>query len=324
MYSGFPAVFRGIVLVALGALPFIGGSLYASSEPHEPRMTDQSMDPMAPRGFDLQGHRGARGLAPENTMAAFRKALELGVPTLEMDVVVTKDSQVVVSHDPWMSSTICSLPSGEPIPPSEGRQYRIYEMTYDEVKQFDCGTRGHPDFPEQEAMAAHKPLLRDVIQMAETYMAQEERPPVFYNIETKSLPASDGTFHPPPEAFAQLVYDVVVETSVQVRTTLQSFDVRTLQVAEQEDWPVRLALLVGAGDDEGLRENLDRLGFRPDIYSPDHRLVDRKLVIQAHGWGMKVIPWTVNDPATMRRLQELGVDGLITDYPNRAQFLIEE
>ena len=324
MSSGLTTVLRGLALITLGISPWIGAFFTASPEPIQSPMTTQTTDPIAPSGFDVQGHRGARGLMPENTMAAFRKALELGMTTLELDVVITKDEQVVVSHEPWMSSTICSLPSGDPIPPSKGRKYRIYDMTYAAVKQFDCGSRGHPRFPEQEAMAAHKPLLRDVIEMAETYMAQEQRPPVFYNIETKSLPSSDGTFHPGPETFAQLVYSVLGEAGVQVRTTLQSFDVRTLQVAEKEDWPVRLALLVSRGDDDGVQANLDRLGFRPDIYSPDYRLVDRQMVLRAHGWGMKVLPWTVNDPDTMRRLKEMGIDGLITDYPNRAQFLIED
>lgn len=280
--------------------------------------------PDQPEGFDLQGHRGARGLAPENTWPAFERALELGVTTLEMDVVISKDGEVVVSHEPWMSSTICSLPSGEPIPSGQGRNHRIFEMTYEEVQQYDCGQRRHPDFPEQQTQPAHKPLLRDVIQQAETYMAQHRTKPVFYNIETKSQPGFDGRFHPEPKRFAQLVYDVVAEMNVAARTTLQSFDVRTLQVAEENGWPVRLALLIGRGDDEGLNQNIERLGFRPDVYSPEYRLVDEELLIKAHGWGMDVIPWTVNDTTDMRRLQEMGADGLITDYPNRAQFLLDD
>lgn len=305
------------LVAAMSASPFSGDSPAA-------RSSDATDGPLSPDGFDLQGHRGARGLMPENTIPAFRKALELGVTTLELDVAISKDDRVVVSHEPWMSSTICSLPSGEPIPTSQGRNYRIFEMTYEEIQQFDCGTRRHPNFPEQQTMEAHKPLLRDVIEMAETYMAEHQRAPVFYNIETKSLPGFDDRFHPGPKRFAQLVYDVVAEMNVTTRTTLQSFDMRTLQVAEEEGWPVRLALLIGQGEDEGLNQNIERLGFRPDIYSPDHRLVDQRMIIRAHGWGMDVIPWTVNDTSEMRRLHEMGVDGLITDYPNRGQFLVEQ
>lgn len=294
-----------------------------SSHSSESDSPAQSAEPLRPEGFDLQGHRGARGLAPENTWPAFKRALELGATTLEMDVVISKDDQVVVSHEPWISSTICSLPSGEPVSPRKARSYRMYDMTYDEIKKFDCGQRRHPNFPEQEVQSTSKPLLRDVIKQAETYMAQHRSKPVFYNIETKSRPSSDGQFHPGPERFAQLVYDVISEMNVTTRTTLQSFDVRTLQVAEEKGWPVRLSLLVGRGDDRGINQNIERLGFRPDIYSPDYRLVNEELLIRAHGWGMDVIPWTVNDTTDMERLKKMGVDGLITDYPNRAQFLLD-
>ncbi len=319
-------MYRLLCIVALAGIVSLGAAMSSTSPsdvspPNPPPPPDE---PAQPEGFDLQGHRGARGLMPENTLPAFRKALELGVTTLELDAVISKNGEVVVSHEPWMSSTICSLPSGEPIPSSQGRNYPIFKMTYEEIQQFDCGSRRHPSFPEQEPQPAAKPLLRDVIEMAETFMAKHQRAPVFYNIETKSLPGFDGRFHPGPERFAQLVYDVVAEMNVTTRTTLQSFDVRTLQVAEDEGWPVRLALLIGTGDDDGLNENIKRLGFRPDIYSPNYRLVDQDLIIRAHGWGMDVIPWTVNDTSEMRRLREMGVDGLITDYPNRGQFLVEQ
>lgn len=289
-----------------------------------PENPDPPDEPLRPEGFDLQGHRGARGLMPENTIPAFRKALELGVTTLELDVVISKDNKVVVSHEPWMSSTICTLPSGEPVPEAKAQNYRIYGMMYSVVQQFDCGSRTHPEFPEQQTMEVHKPLLRDVIEMAETYMAEHRSAPVFYNIETKSRPEWDGEFHPEPEQFARLVYDVVSEMNVSARTTLQSFDVRTLQVAKDEGWPVRIALLVSQQGDEGISENIDRLGFRPDIYSPDYHLVDEDLIIKARGWGVDIIPWTVNYPNEMRKLKEMGVDGLITDYPNRGQFLVEQ
>lgn len=298
----------------------------STSSPHRAESASPSEASKAlvrPDGFDLQGHRGARGLMPENTIPAFRRALEVGVTTLEMDVVISADSQVVVSHDPWMSSTICSLPSGRPVPAGRGRDYRIFEMTYDEVKQFDCGSRGHPRFPRQKKVAARKPLLREVIQRAEAYTAKHDRPPVFYNIETKAQPEWDGTFHPDPETFTRLLVDVLVETDVVGRVIIQSFGVRTLQVAREMDEPMRLALLVARGEDRGIEENLQTLGFTPDIYSPDYHLVDAALIEQAHKRGMAVIPWTVNSLEEMRRLQRLGVDGLITDYPDVGVQLLE-
>ncbi|MFQ5572128.1 MAG: glycerophosphodiester phosphodiesterase family protein, partial [Rhodothermales bacterium] len=273
--------------------------------------------------FDLQGHRGARGLRPENTIPAFLHALELGVTTLEMDVVIAKDGTVVVSHEPWFSGTICSLPSGEPVPIDRHKEYRIFEMTYDEVARFDCGSRGHFRFPRQQRMKAAKPRLRDVIEAAETYVRKHRRPPVQYNIETKSRPEWDGVFHPDPVTFTLGLYDVLLQTGVKDRTTLQSFDVRTLQAARRADQAWRLALLVDAENDLGLAANIETLGFTPHIYSPHYRLVDEALLREAHTHSMLVIPWTVNTLEEMQRLKALGVDGLITDYPDIGVTLLE-
>ena len=275
-----------------------------------------------PDGFDLQGHRGARGLAPENTIPAFRRALEIGATTLEMDVVISKDGQVVVSHEPWMSHQICSLPSGEPISEAEARGHNLYRMPYAEIEQYDCGQRQHPDFPQQETQPAVKPLLRDVIAMAESYAAENDRSPVFYNIEIKSRPDWDGEFHPEPEAFARRVLNTVHEGGVAACTTIQSFDERALRAARRlrsdrtDDAAVRLALLVMQGTADTLPDQLDALGFTPAIYSPAYASVDAALLRAAHDRGLRVVPWTVNEREDMRRLIRLGVDGLITDYPD--------
>ena len=281
-----------------------------------------SGEPPTPEGIDLQGHRGARGLAPENTIPAFRRALEIGVTTLEMDVAISGDGKVVVSHEPWMAHEICSLPSGEPVPEDEEREHNLYRMPYAEIEQYDCGRRRHPDFPRQETQPAVKPLLRDVIATAETYVADHDRPPVFYNVEIKSRPDGDETFHPPPETFARRVLDVVHERGVASRTTIQSFDPRALRATNRlraernAEEAVRLALLVGRGADGSLPDQLEQLGFIPAIYSPDHRLVDAQLLEAVDERGLRVVPWTVNERDEMRRLIRLGVDGLITDYPD--------
>ena len=271
----------------------------------------------------MQGHRGARGLLPENTVPAFLKAVDLGVTTLEMDVVVTQDAQVVVSHEPWFSGVTCSLPSGEPVPAEEERAHRIYAMTYEETTRYDCGRRGHPHFPRQQPQPATKPLLRDVFAAAEAHARSLGRTPLYYNIETKSTPDGDGVFHPDPETFTRLVYDVVAAAGVTARTILQSFDVRTLQSARRLDPGWRLSLLVAAQTDCGLEANLELLGFVPEIYSPDYRLVDAALVEAAHARAMRVLPWTVNTLDEMRHLKALGVDGLITDYPDLGVCLLE-
>ena len=274
-----------------------------------------------PSRFDVQGHRGARGLLPENTIPAFLRALELGVTTLEMDAVIAKDSTVVVSHEPWMSGVICKRPDGKWV--INAKKHNIFAMTYDEVAQYDCGTRINPRFPRQQKQKVAKPRLIDVIEAAESYAREHGLSPVQYNIETKARPDWDGTFTPDPETFTRLLYDVLVETGIKDRAILQSFDVRTLRVGRRLDPSWRLALLISSDYNAGLAANLDTLGFTPAIYSPDYRLVDADLIREAHERGMQIIPWTVNTLKEMQRLKALGVDGLITDYPDIGVALLD-
>ena len=265
--------------------------------------------------FDIQGHRGARGLLPENSTAGFLLAVDLGVTTLEIDVVVSGDSTVVVSHEPWMSETICSDATGRAI--TDGRSHNIFRLSYEAVAQYDCGSRGHPDFPRQEKQPAVKPRLVDVINAVEKYTAEHGIEPLQYNIEIKSRPEWDGVFTPAPPVFAQLVHDAVTATGIMDRVTVQSFDIRSLQAAHRTRARWKLALLVASDTD--LASILARLGFTPEVYSPYFRLVDESTVRAAHARGMRIVPWTVNEVSDMKRLKALGVDGLITDYPDLAR-----
>ncbi len=264
---------------------------------------------------DIQGHRGARGLMPENTIPAFLKALELGVNTLELDVAVSKDKQVVVSHEPWFSHEICLKQDGTPITEEEEKSFNLFQMNYNEIYRYDCGSKPHPRFPEQQKIQVHKPLLSEVIEAAEAYVQQHKLAPVHYNIEIKSSPEGDGLYHPTPELFTDLVMQVVQTKGIFARTNLQSFDVRPLQVAHTKYPNMVLALLVE--NEDGYKENIARLGFTPPIYSPYYKLVDQALMDWARKEDIKVIPWTVNDPGDAKKLIELGVDGIITDYPDR-------
>ena len=277
----------------------------------------------SPMSLDIQGHRGARGLLPENTIPGFLHALELGVTTLEMDVVISKDGQVVLSHEPWFSHEICTQPDGSPISEGEDEMHNLYELTYEEIKQYDCGQMGNARFPNQKGMPVHKPTLNEVIERAERYIQENGRSEVAYNIETKSQPARDHIFHPPPDTFAQLVLDVIKNQGIEERAILQSFDVRTLQVAHEVAPNVQLALLVGSHEQMNMDEYLDHLGFIPGIYSPYYQLVDEALVQQAHAKGMQIIPWTINTLEEMQSLKTLGVDGIITDYPDLGVQLLE-
>lgn len=265
--------------------------------------------------LDFQGHRGCRGLLPENTIPAFEKALDLGVTTLEMDVVITKDKKVILSHEPWFSHEIALDPDGNPISLQDERNHRIYDMTFNETQGYDVGMKTHDRFPNQKKLKASKPLLSAVINFAEEHAQKDAGPLPYYNIETKSKPEGDGLFHPNPEEFVDLLMEVIREAGVSERTFIQSFDVRTLQVAKTKYPDMKLVLLVE--NSETPDQNLQTLGFTPDIYSPDYALVDKSLITYAKQKGMKVIPWTVNERGEMNDLISLGVDGLITDYPDR-------
>ena len=277
---------------------------------------------IANQAIDLQGHRGARGLLPENTIPAFQLALDLGVTTLEMDVAINAEGHVVLSHEPWISAKICSHPDGHIVTEVEERSLRIYAMSDEEVAGFDCGSRGHPDFPRQQAMPVSKPLLGDVLQAVATHSSASARAPVRFNIEIKSRPESDRVFHPEVREYADILYKVLQEYDIIERTTVQSFDPRALEVMHSIDQQVSTSLIVS--NPHGLRENLAQLSFVPDIYSPDYELVDEELIRAAHARNIQVIPWTVNDADTMRKLLTWGVDGLITDYPDLAVEVISE
>lgn len=270
--------------------------------------------------FDLEGHRGCRGLMPENTVPAFLKALDLGVTTLEMDVIISQDKQVVVSHEPYFNADITMNPDGSPVDKKEQKQLNLHQMPYAEIKKYDVGSLGNPNYPEQQKLKAYKPLLSEVIREAEAYRKKKNLPAFSYNIEVKSVPSEYGIYQPEPGPFSDLVYAQIIEQLPPERVIIQSFDFAVLtywkaQMDAGKYRKVRLAALV-----ENLRspdKQLEELGFLPDIYSPHYRLLSAEKITQLHQKGIRVIPWTVNKADDMKQLIDWGVDGLITDYPNR-------
>lgn len=264
--------------------------------------------------FDWQGHRGARGEAPENTVPAMRKALQQGVKTLEMDVVITADSVVVLSHEPFFNEEICLNPAGEPI--DSPRSYNIFKMTAAELEQFDCGSKGHPDFLGQERFPATKPSLLEVLATGEESVLTMNRTEPYYNIEIKSRPAWDGQYHPEVATYVDLVVDDIKLAKVADRTIIQSFDLRALRYAH-ENYPELTLALLNESEEKSFAEVVSDLGFVPDIYSPHYSLVSSSLVRDLQAQGVRIIPWTVNEIKEAEGLRALGVDGIITDYPGR-------
>jgi len=263
----------------------------------------------------LQGHRGCRGLYPENSLPAFAHALEMGVQVLEMDVCLSADGQVVVSHEPYMNSLYASHPSGEPVLKSEEASLNLFRMSYAEIRTYDVGKRGNRLFPEQRAMAAVKPLLRDVLALGEAFR-QKTGKTIYYNIEIKSDPSEYGKSQPADVAeFSKAVHAVIDRQVDWSYVVLQSFDFQVLKYWHGI-WPqVTLSALV---ENETPAFVLSELGFTPAIYSSSYRQLDASRIAFSHANNMRVIPWTVNVREDIQKMIDLGVDGLITDYPNRS------
>jgi glycerophosphoryl diester phosphodiesterase len=261
--------------------------------------------------MNVHGHRGCRGLLPENTLEAFHKALELGVNTLEMDVCISQDLQVVVSHEPWFNHEIATQPDGSPITPANERSFNLYQMSYAAIRTFDCGLKKHPRFPYQKKIAAHKPLLTEVIKYAEQYSTQG----IQYNIEIKYTKADDQRYHPNIETFSNLLLNLLEEKNIHQRTMVQCFDPDVLNYIHATRPQQTLSYLV---EEKGkAAEHLEKLSFIPQVYSPDYTLLTAEEIDYCHQHQMLVIPWTINEKEEMKRLISLGVDGIITDYPDR-------
>ncbi len=268
--------------------------------------------------IDIQGHRGCRGLLPENSIPAFIKAIDLGVTTLDLDVVITRDRKVLVSNEAYISAEICLDEFGFEISESYQNYLNTYRMTYTQVKNYNCGSKQHPLFPEQEKVSLYKPLLADVIDTVEAYIKLHKLKPVNYNIEIRSAENTDQIFHPKPDTYSKLVMDVIASKGIIKKTSLQSLDVRTLQYLHSNYPKMQLGLIVN--NNEGLEQNLTMLGFIPNTYSPNYTIVDKKLIKKVHQKEMRIVPWTVNSILEIEKLIDWQVDGLTTDYPN----LIEE
>ncbi|RZK51612.1 MAG: glycerophosphodiester phosphodiesterase [Pedobacter sp.] len=268
----------------------------------------------AQKKFDVQANRGARGIMPENTIPAMLKALDLGATTLQMNIVISKDKQTVVSQEPYFNHEFSLTPAGKSILLKDEKKHNIFKMDYEEVKKYDVGSKVHARFPGQQKFKAYKPLLGELIDSVERYVKLNKLAKPDYNIETKLIRKGDGEFQPSPEEFVELIMDVVKQKKLEKRVIIQSFDIRSLQYLHQKYPKIRTALAIDEKED--FENNIRDLGFKPTIYSPYSVLVGKNLVDKCHKAGIKIIPWTVNSVKDLEYLIGLGVDGIITDYPN--------
>lgn len=267
--------------------------------------------------FEIQGHRGARGLLPENTIPAFKKAIDLGVNTLEMDVVISKDRKVVVSHEPNFNPLITTKPDGNFF--SNMSESNLFLMNYSEIEKYDVGLKGHSGFKEQQKIKAFKPLLADVIEEISRYSKSKGLKDIRYNIELKSLPEEYNITQPEVSEFCDLVLKVIGNKIAPKDLTLQSFDFNVLKYLEKNyKGMFSISVLIEPAENNEIQHNLEKLGFKPDIWSPFFLKLNKEMVQELHKKSIRVIPWTVNIKEDMEKLMKMGCDGIITDYPNRA------
>jgi glycerophosphoryl diester phosphodiesterase len=287
------------------------------------------------QAFDLQGHRGARGLLPENTIPSFRKALEIGVDTIECDMAVTKDDVVVIHHDLWLNPDITRGPDGKWL---ESRGPAIRDLTFEELQRYDVGrikpgTKYAGEFPDQVPVDGTRiPRLADLFDLVK----QSGNAKVGFDCETKLSPLEPGATLP-PEAFARRVIAEIRQHGMAARTMVQSFDWRTLQVIQKEAPEIRTMYLTSPRTIARVDATTPSpwlAGFWPDthgsvpravkaaggkIWAPNQAYLTPDLLAQARSLGLTVIPWTVNDPAMMDKLLGMGVDGIISDRPDLVQ-----
>lgn len=247
--------------------------------------------------IEVHGHRGARAMRPENSLAAFEYAIQVGVDVLELDLAVTKDNVLVVSHDPHMNPKFCTGPAGA--------KTTIREMTFDELQQWDCGSKQNPDFPHQQTIPGTRvPSLDQVLALADRGKFQ-------FNIETKIFKDKPG-LTPTPEEFSRLLASALRTHNVVERTMVQSFDFRTLHAMKRILPEVRLSALYS-----GMPKSFVKIAREAGagIVSPHYSLVTEARVKEAHQAGLIVVPWTANTPRDWDKMIAAKVDAIITDDP---------
>lgn len=268
---------------------------------------------------DVQAHRGGMGLYPEESLEAMLNSVDLGVNTLEMDLCVTQDRQVILSHDKYFHPRYATRPDGSYVNSGDPKEY-LWLMPYEEVVKYDVGLKPNPDWPEKECIPVHKPLAAEVIDAVEAYTREKGLPAVKYNIEIKSSPDYDegieGEHWPEYHEFTDLCMEMLDARGLGDRLIIQCFDERALNYIN-EKYPGHILSYLVEGWETDYDEYMSVLDFKPEWLSPPYENVDAELLARARADGMKVVTWTVDDPEEMQRLIDLKVDAIISNYPDR-------
>ena len=265
---------------------------------------------------DLQAHRGGAGLMPENTFSSMKNALDLHVNTLEFDLQISADKQVVVSHDSYFHSRYAIRPDGSLVMKEDPKEY-IYTMPYDSVAKYEVGLRPVDRWPSQKKVSERKPLASELIDFTERYAKEKHLSAPRYNIEIKSRTGKgEGTLWPDYKEFCDLCIPLLQSKGLGDRLVVQSFDVRALEYIHEHYPEIQLSYLTDE-DEKDIAAILSNLSFTPRWWSPHFSVVTKQNVAYCHAMGIKVVPWTVDEPKDIRRMVSCGADAIISNYPDR-------
>jgi len=255
----------------------------------------------------IYGHRGCRGVLPENSIEGFQKAIELGVDGIEFDVVVNKDSQIVISHEPYIDKRYCLMPDGSKI--KNEKAFNLFQMTQLEVEQFDCGTKFHSKFPEQKKIKTHKPLLQEVF-------SKIDFKGITILFEIKSEKRHYGMFQPHPEEYVDIILKEIENFQYKENIIFMSFDANIINEIHKKA-PEYKSVYLTYSPFTSIKSSLKDLDFKPYAFGRYNPTISKREIIKAHELGIKTFAWTINSPKDFVKLKNYGIDGIITDYPER-------
>ncbi|WP_435354436.1 glycerophosphodiester phosphodiesterase family protein [Emticicia sp. SJ17W-69] len=287
---------------------------------HTLPVQNQYRKPTIDPGFYLVGHRGYSAAYPENTLASFIGAIDIGVDAIELDVCISKDNKVVVTHDPYLNSEFTNKPDGSPLLKSEESKYVIYQMLYEDIKKFDIGSRTTAYRATRKLSPQYMPLLSEVLSECENYIKAKGKPPIKYIIEIKSFRSMEGKWQPSVNKFCTLVNEVVRTVSSD-KIMINSFDnfiLKEWKTNREKSIFQNVPLGYYVSDSTKTAElHFKTLGFTPELFCPwfNYSFINKD-VKSCHELDVKIMPWTVNPVSKMKELKSLGVDGFLTDLPN--------
>jgi len=251
------------------------------------------------------GHRGCRGILPENSIEGFQKAIDLGVDGIEFDVVVNKDKQIVISHAPYMEKKYCLLPDGRKI--KREKEFNLFQMTQIEIEQFDSGSKYHPNFPEQKKLKTHKPLLQELFN-------EVDLSKVMILFEIKSEKKQYGKYQPQPDEYVDLILKEISNYAHRNNIIFMSFDANIINELHNRTPQYKLIYLAHKSF-KSIKSSIKHLTIQPYALGLYYSTISKREIIKAHELGMAVFAWTVNSFEDFKRLKRQGIDGIITDYP---------